>query len=107
VRTFSRGMAQRLALARALLHEPDLLLLDEPWSALDPAAADTLTERLAALRDSGRTIVLTTHDVARAAPLATRAAVLARGRIAWTGDGPIHEVATVRAAYAAATGAQP
>ena len=107
VRTFSRGMAQRLALARALLHEPDLLLLDEPWSALDPAAADGLTERLVALRDGGRTIVLTTHDVARAAPLATRVAVLARGRIGWAGDGPIRDLAAVSAAYAAATGARP
>jgi heme exporter protein A len=107
VRTFSRGMAQRLALARALLHEPDLLLLDEPWSALDPAAAEALTARLVALRDGGRTIVLTTHDVARAAPLATRVAVLARGRIGWTGDGPIRDVAAVTAAYAAATGARP
>src|SRR6185503_13726137 len=82
VRAFSRGMAQRLALARAMLHDPDLLLLDEPWSALDPAAAAALTERLAALRAAGRAIVLTTHDVARAAPVATRVAVLARGRVA-------------------------
>jgi heme exporter protein A len=106
VRTFSRGMAQRLALARALLHEPDLLLLDEPWSALDPAASDALTERLVALRDAGRTMVLTTHDVARAAPLATRVAILARGRVAWNGDGPVRDVAAVSAAYAAATGAR-
>jgi heme exporter protein A len=106
VRTFSRGMAQRLALARALLHDPDLLLLDEPWSALDPPAAAALTERLVALRAAGRTIVLTTHDVARAAPLATRVAILARGRVAWSGDGPIRDVAAVSAAYAAATGAR-
>ena len=106
VRTFSRGMAQRLALARALLHDPDLLLLDEPWSALDPAAADMLTERLVALRAAGRTIVVTTHDLERAAPLATRVAVLARGRVAWADAGPIRDVAAVRAAYTAATGAR-
>ncbi len=107
VRAFSRGMAQRLALARAMLHDPDLLLLDEPWSALDPAAADALTARLAALRAAGRAIVLTTHDVARAAPVSTRVAVLARGRIAWSSEGPIRDVSAVEAAYAAATGARP
>jgi heme exporter protein A len=106
VRAFSRGMAQRLALARAMLHEPDLLILDEPWSALDPAAGDALTDRLAELRAAGRAIVLTTHDVARAAPIATRVAVLARGRIAWSGVGPIRDVSAVEAAYAAATGAR-
>ena len=107
VRAFSRGMAQRLALARAMLHDPDLLLLDEPWSALDPAAAAALTERLAALRAAGRAIVLTTHDVPRAAPVATRVAVLARGRVAWSSEGPIRDVAAVEAAYAAAAGARP
>ena len=107
VRAFSRGMAQRLALARAMLHDPDLLLLDEPWSALDPAAAGALTERLAALRAAGRAIVLTTHDVPRAAPVATRVAVLARGRIAWSSEGPIRDVSAVETAYAAATGARP
>jgi len=87
IRFYSRGMSQRLALARALLHEPDLLLLDEPFSGLDPAAVETLQERLVALREAGRAIVLTTHDLDRAAPIATRTAILHRGRIASVLDG--------------------
>src|SRR5262249_9534525 len=70
IRFYSRGMSQRLALARALLHEPDLLLLDEPFSGLDPAAVETLQERLVALREAGRAILLTTPDLHRPAPLA-------------------------------------
>ncbi|HJQ83400.1 MAG TPA: heme ABC exporter ATP-binding protein CcmA, partial [Candidatus Binatia bacterium] len=88
VRVYSRGMSQRLALARALLHQPELLLLDEPFSGLDAAAVAALQERLAALRTAGHAIVLTTHDLERAAPVATRVAVLHRGRIVWTHDGP-------------------
>ncbi len=87
VRTYSRGMAQRLALARALLHAPDLLLLDEPYSGLDPQAVEALQERLAALRLAGHSIVLTTHDIERAAPVATRLAILHHGRIAWAHEG--------------------
>jgi ABC-type multidrug transport system ATPase subunit len=79
VRVYSRGMLQRLALARALL--------DEPFSGLDPEAAAALQERLEALRGAGRAIVLTTHDLERVAPLATRTAVLHRGRIAWLAAG--------------------
>jgi heme exporter protein A len=87
VRTFSRGMAQRLALARALLHAPDLLLLDEPYSGLDPEAVAALQTRLATLAAAGHAIVLTTHEIERAAPIATRLAILHRGRIAWTHRG--------------------
>jgi heme ABC exporter ATP-binding subunit CcmA len=87
VRTFSRGMLQRLALARALLHRPELLLLDEPFSGLDPRATAALEALLAELRAAGHAIVLATHDTARVAAIATRAVILHGGRIAWEGDG--------------------
>ncbi len=80
-RTFSRGMLQRLALARALLHEPRVLLFDEPSSALDPAGAAWLTGELARERDAGRLVVLVTHDLAAAAAVATQLIVLRRGRV--------------------------
>lgn len=75
----SRGLAQRVAIARALVHDPPILLLDEPFSGLDPRAAERLGERLAGHREQGRTIVLATHDLERAAALADRALLLVRG----------------------------
>lgn len=75
VATFSRGMAQRLALCRALLHEPTLLILDEPYNALDAAGVDLLDSQLAELRERG-TFLVATHDPARMAPLATGALAL-------------------------------
>jgi heme exporter protein A len=83
VRLFSRGMEQRLALARALLHDPELILLDEPWSGLDAAAADWLGSLLAELRGRGRTIIASTHDFERGLGVADRAVILHRGRLAW------------------------
>jgi heme exporter protein A len=80
-RTFSRGMLQRLALARALLHEPELLLFDEPSSALDPAGAAWLQSELAAERDAGRVVVLVTHDLDAAAAVADHVVMLRRGRV--------------------------
>ncbi|WP_217914520.1 ABC transporter ATP-binding protein [Miltoncostaea marina] len=79
VRTFSRGMAQRLGLARALLHEPALLLLDEPHAGLDAAGARLLDGVLADI-GPGRGVVMVTHDVERGARLAERALVLRAGR---------------------------
>ena len=70
VSAYSRGMAQRLALARALLHEPSLVLLDEPYASLDEAAADVLDAELAGLRGE-RTVVVASHQPERLAPLAT------------------------------------
>jgi heme exporter protein A len=81
-RTFSRGMLQRLALARALLHEPALLLFDEPSAALDPAGAAWLQTELHAERDAGRIVVLVTHDLDAAGAIAEHVVVLRRGRVA-------------------------
>jgi heme exporter protein A len=83
VRTFSRGMQQRLAIARALLHDPEVLLFDEPYTGLDPTAADMLDDVLREARSTGRTMLVTTHDPARALALADRVAILARGVIAF------------------------
>ena len=79
---FSRGMAQRLSIAIGLIDEPEILLLDEPFTGLDRAASDRLVERLMGLRQRDRTLVLVSHDVAIAARLADAAVVLRRGRIA-------------------------
>jgi heme ABC exporter ATP-binding subunit CcmA len=76
VASYSRGMTQRLALCRVLLHEPSLLVLDEPFTALDAAGADLLDAQLAELRGE-RTLLVSTHDPDRLAPLATARLVLA------------------------------
>jgi ABC-2 type transport system ATP-binding protein len=76
VGTFSKGMKQRLALARALLHEPPVLLLDEPTAGLDPAVARRVRDLLAALRRRGTTILLSTHDLEEARQLCDRVAFL-------------------------------
>jgi ABC-type multidrug transport system ATPase subunit len=82
VRTFSRGMQQRLSIARALLHDPALLLLDEPYTGLDQQAMEVLREVLVALVGRSRTVLMTTHNLERGLELCDRAAVLANGQIA-------------------------
>jgi heme exporter protein A len=81
-RAFSRGMLQRLALARALLHEPEILLFDEPSSALDPAGVTWLVSELLRERAAGRTVILVTHDLDAAAQVASHLVVMRRGRVA-------------------------
>lgn len=80
VKSFSRGMAQRVSIARALLHNPDLLLADEPFAGLDAPSTALLEKTLANLHASGKTIILANHDIRQSLHLAQRAVVLARGR---------------------------
>lgn len=81
VRTYSRGMVQRLALARVLLHDPEVLLLDEPFTGLDPGGVRVVAEVLAELKARGRTLLVVSHRADEVAPLADRFVVLARGRV--------------------------
>lgn len=83
---FSRGMKQRLALARALLHDPEVLFLDEPTAGLDPEAAREVTQLIETLsRQRGRTILLCTHNLQEAQRLSDRVAVISHGRLLATG----------------------
>lgn len=81
VRTYSRGMQQRLAIGRAVLHDPDVVLFDEPYTGLDQDASSMLDEVLKTVAAKGRTVVMTSHDLARAEDLATRFDILSRGVI--------------------------
>jgi len=81
VRTLSRGTAQRVSIARGVVHAPDVLLLDEPFTGLDELAAARLSSQLAALSTSGHALVVVTHDPQRAVELADRALLLHRGRL--------------------------
>ncbi len=86
VREFSRGMRQRLAVARAFLHNPALLLLDEPFTALDDKAIAVLQSLLTQARNEGRTIIMSTHQLREALELASDVALIARGRLAFRGE---------------------
>ncbi|MBS1249533.1 MAG: ABC transporter ATP-binding protein NatA [Chloroflexi bacterium] len=85
VRTFSRGMRQRLAIGRAVLHDPEVMLFDEPHTGLDQDACAMLDTVLSEIAARGRTVVMTSHDLARVADLATRFDVISRGKIVASG----------------------
>ncbi|MCD6401323.1 MAG: heme ABC exporter ATP-binding protein CcmA [Anaerolineales bacterium] len=82
VRTFSRGMQQRLAIGRAVLHDPEVMLLDEPHTGLDQDACAMLNHVLGEVAARGRTVVMTSHDLSVAGNLATRFDILSHGKIA-------------------------
>jgi heme exporter protein A len=86
VREFSRGMRQRLAVARAFLHDPEVLLFDEPFTALDDRAIAVLQGLLSDAHARGRTIVMSTHQLKEALVLATHVALIRRGEIAYSGE---------------------
>jgi len=85
VRGFSAGMRKRLAFARLLLQGPDIVLLDEPYGKLDPRGFDFVDRFIEELRDAGKTLVMATHLVDRAASMLRSGLVLSAGRMAWVG----------------------
>lgn len=89
VRSLSRGMQQRVSVARAIVHGPSVLLADEPFTGLDASGAAALTGMLAELRDSGATIVIVTHNLEEALALCTSAAIMRDGRFVRLDHAPI------------------
>jgi len=105
VRDLSRGMQQRLALARALLHEPPILLLDEPDTGLDQRWTAFLVDLLAEAAREGRTVILTTHDLERTLDMADRLAVLNKGKVVFDAKRDELDVGSLKEAYLRHTGA--
>jgi ABC-2 type transport system ATP-binding protein len=105
---YSKGMKQKLALARALIHDPAVLLLDEPTSAMDPESAQLVRNEIGRLRSSKRTIIICTHNLAEAEALSDRIAIIYKGKILLNGTldelkrsvlGPIEYEATFAAPF--------
>ena len=92
-------MAQRLAIARAILHAPRIVLLDEPYTGLDERAADRFTRLLRALADGSRTFLLTTHNLEQGLELSDRIAIQVSGRIVYEADAVGLDHASLRTRY--------
>src|SRR5215475_3596637 len=99
VRAFSRGLHQRLGIARVMLHDPSLILLDEPYTGLDANAVDTLNQMLDEAASAGKTIILTTHDLEQGLRSATRAVIIDRGKVVFSGDARDQAVRDAYASY--------
>jgi heme exporter protein A len=98
-RTLSRGMQQRLSIARAIIHQPSLLLLDEPYTGLDQQAAEMLRQLLQTITTEARTVVMTTHDLQRALDLCDKVAILTKGQIAYQTEDASLTLEDLRQAY--------
>jgi heme exporter protein A len=103
VRSFSRGMVQRLSIARAILHSPEVLLFDEPHTGLDQEASAMLDEVLKTVAADGRTVLMISHDLPRSLTLAHRIAILANGKIAYDAPTADLTLADLTQTYAAVT----
>ncbi len=103
IRTYSRGMQQRLSIARAMLHDPEVLLFDEPYTGLDQAASAMLDEIALETRANGRTLIMATHELDRAVRLASRAVILSRGVVAFDAPTAGMDTAALAAKYAEVT----
>lgn len=104
VGSFSRGMRQRLAIARATLHEPDLLLLDEPFTGLDPLASERASALFQTLHRAGRTLIVVTHDFVQGLALADRIAVFHHGRLVHQRNERVTDAERFRKDYFSAVG---
>src|SRR2546430_6374484 len=98
VRAFSRGLHQRLGIARVMLHDPSVIMLDEPYTGLDANAVEILNQILDQAAAAGKTIILTSHDLEQGLRAATRAVVIDRGKIVFEGS---PKDSAIRDAYAA------
>lgn len=99
VRTYSRGMQQRLSIARAMLHNPPILLLDEPDTGLDQQATHRLGELLLSVGLSQRTIVMTTHNLAWGVEMGNRMLILSKGRVGYDSQGEAVTIAQIEQEY--------
>lgn len=100
VRTYSRGMQQRLSIARAILHDPQVMLMDEPYTGLDVQATAMLRGVLQTLAASGRAVVMTTHDLELGLEVADRVAILAGGKIGFQSPAKDLDIQQFRRIYA-------
>jgi heme exporter protein A len=107
VKTFSRGMSQRVSIARALVHEPDLLLADEPFAGLDVPGAAAVERLLTDLHAAGKTIIMVNHDVVQSLRLAERVIVLGGGSIAIDQQARVADAPAILAALTCGNAPQP
>ena len=97
--TLSRGMQQRLSLARAIIHKPDLMLLDEPYAGLDQESSEMLEVLLDAVRGEAKTVIMTTHNLERGLSRADRVVILTKGRVAFEASSSSLTLQQLREAY--------
>ena len=103
VRTFSRGMTQRVSIARALINDPSVVLLDEPYSGLDPHAVEVFDQLIESVRD-GRTFIMVSHDLEKGLSMCTHALVLAKGRVVTFAERDSLDTDEFRALYRSTVG---